>query len=185
MKRERFYMLVMMLFLLLPNAMAHGNISLKFANESLRSVFNRLEKAYGYKILFTYNDVESYRVNGEVKKVSFQEAMTYVLADKPLAFHTNGKMVHVVKKQGGTKNPPARKNTYRGEVIENGTGYPIIGATVAIKGTKTKTVTNEDGTFTLDDCPENARLIVSYIGMKSREIGVANKFLRIALESES
>lgn len=186
MKRERFYMLVLMLFMLLPNAMAHGNISLKFANESLPSVFNKLEKASGCKILFTYNDVESYRVKGEVKNASFQEAMNYVLADKPLAYHINGRIVHVVKKQTGQqKNPSSRKGSFRGEVIEKGTSYPIIGATVAVKNTKIMTVTKEDGTFSLDDCPENARLVVSYIGMKSRDVTATDRFMRIALESES
>ena len=186
MKRERLLMLVLMLFLLLPSVMAQGNISMKFANESLTSVFTRLEKASGYKILFTYNDVESYKVNGVVKKASFNEAMNYVLAGKPLAYHVKGKIVTVVK--GVTKplaKPAGKKMTFKGEVLEKGTNYPIIGATVKVKGTKLMTVTDSEGTFTLPDCPEEARLIVSYLGMKTRDVSAVDRFMRIVLEADA
>ena len=187
MKRERLYTLVLMLFLLLSNVMAQGNISLRFVNESLPSAFNRLEKVSGYKILFTYNDVESYKVNGEVKKASFAEAMSYILAGKPLTYHTKGKVVNVVKgkMQSQPKANSGKRKAYRGEVIEQGTGYPIIGATVKVKGTRTMAVTDADGTFTLEDCPENGRLIVSYMGMKTREVAIANRFMRIVLDQDS
>ena len=185
MKRERFYILVLMLFLLLPSAMAQSNISMKFANESLPSAFNRLEKAFGYKILFTYNDVETYRVNGQVKKASFEEAMNFVLEGKPLAYHTKGKIVNVYKSIPTNKKTTGRKHSLRGEVIEMGNGYPIIGATIKVKNTNLMTVTKDDGTFTLENCPENAHLIVSYIGMKNREVAAIDRFMRIPLEAVS
>lgn len=185
MKRERFYMLVLMLFLLLPSAMAQGNISMKFANESLPSIFSKLEKASGYKILFTYNDVESYRVNGQIKNVSFNEAMNYILEGKPLTYHTKGEIVNVVKSSIQPKKSQEHKPSLRGEVIEMATGYPIIGATVKVKGTKTMTVTDADGMFTLDDCKKGARLVISYIGMKNREVAATDRFMRIPLEADA
>lgn len=178
-------MLVLMLFLLLPSAMAQGNISMKFANESLPSIFSKLEKASGYKILFTYNDVESYQVNGQIKNVSFNEAMNYVLEGKPLTYHTKGEIVNVVKSSIQPKKNQEHRPSLRGEVIEMATGYPIIGATVKVKGTKTMTVTDVDGMFTLDDCKEGARLVISYIGMKNREVAATDRFMRIPLEADA
>lgn len=42
-------------------------LTMTFQNESLPSVFIRLEKSSAYKFLFTYDDVQNYKVNGTVK----------------------------------------------------------------------------------------------------------------------
>ncbi|WP_324678428.1 TonB-dependent receptor [Hymenobacter sp. GOD-10R] len=56
-----------------------------------------------------------------------------------------------------------------GKVLdENGAALP--GVTVRVKGTTAGTTTNQDGTFTLSETPENATLIFSFIGYKSQEV---------------
>lgn len=71
-----------------------------------------------------------------------------------------------------------------GVVISAEDGEPIIGASVVAKGTTTGTVTNFDGHFSLD-VPTSAKLLtVSYVGMKTQEVGVKPD-LRIVLESAS
>jgi len=63
--------------------------------------------------------------------------------------------------------------TVTGLVLDD-TGLPLPGATIAVKGTKTKTVTSAEGKFTLN-VPDNAAiLVVSYIGMESQEVDISN-----------
>lgn len=50
----------------------------------------------------------------------------------------------------------------------------VIGASVSIKGTTNGTITDIDGAFTLE-VPENATLVISYIGYLSQEIPVNNR----------
>ena len=59
-------------------------------------------------------------------------------------------------------------------VVSDDTGEPIIGASVTVKGTTTGTATDIDGGFTLQ-VPENAVLLVSYIGFSSLEVSVSGK----------
>ncbi|MCC8152829.1 MAG: SusC/RagA family TonB-linked outer membrane protein [Tannerellaceae bacterium] len=59
-------------------------------------------------------------------------------------------------------------------VITDDFGDPVIGANVLVKGTTTGTITGLDGDFTLD-VPENATLVVSYIGYVQQEVSVAGK----------
>jgi TonB-linked SusC/RagA family outer membrane protein len=49
-------------------------------------------------------------------------------------------------------------------VVKNESDEVLAGATVAIKGTKTFATTKADGTFELKNVPENAVLMVSYVG---------------------
>lgn len=55
-----------------------------------------------------------------------------------------------------------------GKVIDE-QGEPVIGASVVQKGTSNGTVTDIDGNFTFK-APQNATLVVSYVGYKSVEV---------------
>ena len=52
-------------------------------------------------------------------------------------------------------------------------GEPIIGANVVVKGTTNGTITDIDGNFSLE-VPDNAILVVSYIGYTDRTVEVGN-----------
>ena len=66
----------------------------------------------------------------------------------------------------------AQQKTISGKVTETATGEPIIGASVAVKGTSLGAVTDLDGNFTLN-VPENAAtLVVSYLGFTTQELPI-------------
>lgn len=67
----------------------------------------------------------------------------------------------------------AQNQTIKGTVT-NDVKEPLVGATVVVKGTKTSTVTNENGQFSLN-IAENAKvqLIISYTGKKTLTISAA------------
>ena len=56
-----------------------------------------------------------------------------------------------------------------GTVVSQEDGEPVIGASVFVQGTKTGTVTDVDGKFTLE-VPTNKRLVISYVGMESQTV---------------
>lgn len=62
-------------------------------------------------------------------------------------------------------------------------GDPVIGATVQVKGTTQGVATDLDGKFTLST-PDNATLIISYVGMVTQEV-TAQPTLHITLVSDS
>lgn len=63
----------------------------------------------------------------------------------------------------------AQASSVKGKVVDS-QGVPIIGASIKVKGTTKGTITNFDGEFTLSGLPDNATLVVSYIGYKTLEI---------------
>ena len=60
---------------------------------------------------------------------------------------------------------------------------PVIGASVIVQGTKTGTVTDIDGNFTLDDV-EGKKLVISYVGMESQTV-IAKNGMKVTLKADS
>ncbi len=65
--------------------------------------------------------------------------------------------------------------------IKDNEGGPIIGASVLVKGTSNGTVTDGNGTFTLNNVAKGSTLVVSFVGFKTQEIN-ADGNISITLE---
>lgn len=72
----------------------------------------------------------------------------------------------------------------KGNVIDKD-NEPLTGATIAVKGTSTGTITDAKGDFELTVPDANSTLLVSYIGYKNKELSVAGQtFVQIMMEAE-
>lgn len=167
-------------------AIAQGNdtrLSMSFNNESLPSVFLRLEKSSAYKFLFTYDDVQNYKVNGSVKNAKFMEIVDYILKDKPFTYKVNGKFINVTLKN--SKQSGNQKKTFGGYVKDTH-GEAVMGAQVKILGANVIAVTDLDGAYHFDYyIPDNKQmqLQVSYIGMKTATLPLKQQ-MNIVLEED-
>ena len=70
-----------------------------------------------------------------------------------------------------------------GTVVSQEDGEPVIGASILIQGSKTGTVTDVNGKFTLE-VPANKRLTVSYVGMESQTVS-ARDGMKVVLKSST
>lgn len=66
----------------------------------------------------------------------------------------------------------AQKKLLTGTVINKQDGKPVIGATVAVKGTTTATLTNIEGKFELPVSDNDKTLVITFVGMKTQEIAI-------------
>ncbi|WP_242691607.1 SusC/RagA family TonB-linked outer membrane protein [Desertivirga arenae] len=78
------------------------------------------------------------------------------------------------------------KITLRGTVADS-RGLSVIGAIVAVKGDNTKrTTTDADGRFTLTSIDPSATLVVTYLGMITKEVKVSgNSTIKITLQEDN
>jgi TonB-linked SusC/RagA family outer membrane protein len=144
-------------------------LSMSFNNESLAQVFLRLEQSSTYKFLFTYDDVDKYRVNGAVKNAKFFDIVNYVLQGKPLEYSVDGKFVNITLKNPDDQRSVSKKmQTFGGYVFDASTNEPVVGAQVRIPNTNVITVTDINGAFHFDYyLSGNYKVQVSYVGMKT------------------
>ncbi len=68
----------------------------------------------------------------------------------------------------------AQGRTVTGKVSDP-TGFGLPGVSVQLKGTQRGTNTDANGAFTLSDVPDNATLVMSFIGYTSQEVAVGNR----------
>ena len=168
------------------HAQVQKNITVEFKNELLAEVLKKLEKMSSYKILFTYDHVQNYRVTASLKEVTILDALDKVLEGKPFfrTGITDGKYISV--KYNSNKTSTENKlRTIKGSVLDKNK-EPLPGVTVLIKGTTTGVVTDTDGSYVIS-IPESSTstLVFSCIGMKSVEVVVKdNKTINITMEED-
>ncbi|MDE6173181.1 MAG: TonB-dependent receptor plug domain-containing protein, partial [Bacteroides sp.] len=79
----------------------------------------------------------------------------------------------------------AQTKTVKGTVID-GTGEPVIGASVLVKGSTNGVITDIDGNFTLLNVPESGTIQISFVGYKTQDIPVAGKSsLKVTLAEDT
>ena len=57
----------------------------------------------------------------------------------------------------------------KGTVVSSEDGEPVVGASVMISGTKTGTITDAEGKFSLN-ATNGTKLVVSYLGMRVKTV---------------
>ena len=159
-------------------------ITAEFKDTPLSNVLKQLEKLSTYKILFTYDDVQSYKVTVSLKDATITEALQKVLDGKPFVFSdvANGKYISVVyqpkKKSDTTKE-------IKGKVVDS-KGETVIGATVRVVNATIGTATDIDGNFTLRVPEDVTTLEVGFVGMKTQLVSIKDKTeVRVVMEEDN
>lgn len=76
--------------------------------------------------------------------------------------------------------------TVKGVVTSEEDGLPIVGASVLVKGTTQGTITDVDGNFMISGVKADIKtLIVSFVGMKSKEVAIKKGELKIVMKSDA
>lgn len=137
----------------------------------LPSVLKKIERASGYKILFTYDDVKQFTVDRTVDAADINEALRQVFEGKPFAYTIEGNYVSVIlveKAQRTALQQPVGP-TYRltGSVVDSEMS-PLPGASIIVEETGARVVADSDGRFSVElPKGQKSTLTFSFIGMKT------------------
>lgn len=159
-----YLLLVFMSLTRVLSAQTKDCISIELKGETLPTALKKLEQVSGYRILFTYRDVQSYRVTASIHEKTITQAVEKILENKPLTYVRKGDEYIIILSKSVQKAPVA----IRGMVVdEKQRPMPycnvllFTGDSVFVNGC----VTQEDGTFLMTGEAEVPYLLkVSYIG---------------------
>lgn len=168
-------MLSLFLFFFLKATAVCSSQQITFSgkNVPLEKVFAVIKQQTGYVFFHRNEDMAAAKpVTVTFNNTPLETALKMMLKDQPLRYSLQGNTVVISRKtisptQQGSEQPAI--DNLQGKVV-NEKGEPIPGATVQVKGTGRGTTTNVNGAFTLTNVPENAVLVVSALGLKSKEI---------------
>lgn len=158
------------------------NVSFSTNKVTLKSAFEKIEKASKYKIAYNSSQLNANRsVTLSKKSDDVFGILTQLLKGTNCTYELEGNYI-IIKPQQKTQTS-GKKVKVRG-VIKDETGEPIIGATVRVKGQSEGTVSDLDGNFTLD-VTDNNTLQISYIGYQTQEFAVGKQHhFSIVLEED-
>ena len=159
-----FLLLIWMSINLTLSAQNHSKISIDFKETPLPTALKRLEQASGYRILFTYSDVENYQVTTSLHDTNITQAVEKVLEGKPLSYQRKGEE-YIIIFQKETRRKPI---SIRGTVI-NEKNNPMPYCNVLLLSSDSTfvngCVTQSDGSFLMVGEEGTPYLLkASYIG---------------------
>ena len=170
------------LLLASPMTISAQNVSFSTNKVTLKSAFEKIEKASKYKIAYNSSQLNANRsVTLSKKSDNVFGMLTQLLKGTNCTYELEGNYI-IIKPLQKTQTS-GKKVKVRG-VIKDETGEPIIGATVRVKGQSEGTVSDFDGNFTLDVTDDNT-LQISYIGYQTQEFAVGKQHhFSIVLEED-
>lgn len=146
-------------------------VTLPTGNITLKTAFNEIEKQTGYSVDYEETNINVNKtVNATVSNLDLPEALQGLLKNTGYSYSIEGK--HIVVSTQAAKQP-GKRNKVSGKV-NDASGEPVVGANVVEKGTTNGTITDLNGSFSLD-IPAKSTLIISYIGYTPREVEVGNQ----------
>ena len=149
-----------------------GQVTLKMQNVPLRTVIEKIQSQT--KNRFFYDDLvgQTPIAAVDVKNVSLTRALDETLKGTGIIYTKEDNVIYL-KKEGlsPTLAPEGEKRKLTGQIVDE-TGEPMIGVTVAVKGTKDLAVTDFDGNYTVFTDQSSPVLVFSYLGYKNKEVAV-------------
>ncbi|MWB93959.1 SusC/RagA family TonB-linked outer membrane protein [Flavobacterium sp. GA093] len=170
-------------------------VTIDLTNLTLDNALSKLEKSAHVK--FSYNSRIS-QLNQKITIKATDETLASILSRilVPLNISFDEISNQIVLQKMSAKNAfpdVSNQNSVfeslvpgpiiKGKVTDS-SGSPLPGATVLAKGTKIAVLTDFDGNFVIEMPANSDRLVISYVGMESKEIGIENTSPTIVLTEE-
>ncbi len=169
-------------------------VTISITNLSLSTALSKLEKSANVK--FSYNS----RINQLNQKVNINannETLASILNEilTPLNINYSEISNQIVLQNIATKSSAkldlsvslngisTQDIIVKGKVTDEN-GNPLPGASILVKGSKVSALTDLDGRFTIEMPEGSSRLVISYIGMQTKEVNATSAFLNITLSEE-
>lgn len=150
--------------------LGQSRISIKLESVTLKKALSSIEKKSNFRFLYNEQLVnEAPRISLEANEEEVLSVVRRMLTNTGLSYQLMANNLVVLK----TNENVLADIEVTGKVT-NANGEPVVGATVTIKGTTTATQTNATGDFRIT-APENATLVISYVGFETQEIAVNNR----------
>lgn len=156
-------------------------INLQEKNSAAEKVIKEIARQTGYAFfyaegLFKKTD----KITISVKNATLEDALNLCFSQLPYTYSIIANTV-VVKEKPLNKQISAGGNLIEAPSVvitgkvTNQTGEPLSGASIAEKGSTNRTLTKEDGTFSINISNANGTLVISYVGYQTQEVAVAGR----------
>lgn len=186
--KRRFLFLLFLVFTTQISLNAYSqdkSLTFSLKNATLKEIINEIRKLSDYDFVYRDVNLEAFkRRDVSYKDAAIDAVLTDCLRGTGLAYEINGKTIIIRKESPKEENQ--KMKTVTGKVTDE-RGEVLPGVTIMIKGTALGTATDADGNYKLNVPAEGEQVLsFSFVGMKTREIAVADKTkIDVKMEEDS
>jgi TonB-linked SusC/RagA family outer membrane protein len=146
-------------------------VSFTVQNASISNVIEKIESQTDYLFVYNKNEIDLDRkVNISATNQPVAEILSDIFNNTNIVYAKEGTNIMLMQKS------VLQQQKITGTVTDE-KGNPLPGVTVKVKGTTLGTLTDASGKYFLDNAPQNATLIFSFVGMTTLEIPSGGRVL--------
>lgn len=164
-------------------ALLSTSVSVTVENKNIRNIFSALERAANIKFSYSSAILPKSKISLSSKDEKLKVVLERLLDPLRIEYYVSGRYI-ILTKQGthekekietttGSSQSMYEKQEVTGKVTD-GSGNPLPGVTIFVKGTQQGTISNIDGIFNITVSESLAVLVFSYIGYATQETAVGN-----------
>ena len=151
---------------------------------TLKQLFMVITKQTGYSVFYSDAKIDqTQRLDANFKDTPLDQVLTAAFKDMEVSFLIKDKNIIVQQKKNTMLDKiEAAFNSIDvvGKVLDD-KNKPLPGASIRVKGSKKVAVTTENGVFNLKNVPEDATLVISFVGFFTKEIRAKQEMGNIQL----
>jgi TonB-linked SusC/RagA family outer membrane protein len=140
-----------------------------------------IEQQSGYSFFYQTNTIDLYRkTTVGADKETVEQVLGKLFGGTQEEWSISGKQIYLKHSGQTSSNTPQgkksqQKRTITGTVVDATDDLPIIGAGIQIKGSRTGTVTDPDGNFSIDITGESVEIVISSLGYKDLTVFITDQ----------
>lgn len=144
-------------------------LTLNFESKPIKEVLTAIEAQSDFHVMYNNQVVDVNKlVTIHVENTPLEETLPRLLGGTNISYEIVDKQI-VLK-----STTQAQERTVRGTVLDE-EDVPVIGASIVLKGTSLGTITDFDGSFSIEIPSGDQVLIFSFVGMQVQEVPVGNQ----------
>jgi len=160
---------------------AKAGITFPYASRTVEQTLSILEQQGGYSFFYQTGTIDLARtLTIGAQNETIEQVLTKLFAGSQDNWSVSGKQVYLKHDEAAAaphNKKKTNKRTVVGTVLDATDDYPIIGAGVVIKGSRTGTVTDTEGHFSIEVTGESCEIVVSSLGYKDLTIFITDQGL--------
>ncbi len=158
-------------------------IKIEVQNKTVSEVLSEIEKQSDFTFFFNNKHVDQNRkVSVAANNSNIFKILDEIFKGTQVKYSVLGK--NIILSTEIQTSQQERKKRVTGKICD-ANGEPLIGASIQVKGTTIGSITDIDGNYSLE-VPDDAVLVISYIGYIAQEVSVGIKnVVNIALKEDA
>ncbi len=161
-------------------------------NQTIKELFREIESSSEFIFFYLDESLDvDRRVSVSVNRETVDSVLDQVFRGTENRYEISDRQIIITKAEAPASAPapvpveaPQQQRGVSGTVSDS--SGPVVGAYVLIRGTQMGTVTDTQGGYSIQNVPDGAVLVFSYLGYETQEVPVGNQTrINVTLEQDT